>query len=430
MLCYTLGYNLKTYNMAKIIKPLNDTQIKTAKPKDKDYTLSDGNGLYILIKVTGSKIWRFNYINPVSNNRALVSFGSYPEVTLQQARQRREEYRTLVSQGIDPQERRKSLIEQSVIENNNTFKKISDKWIELQKSKGFTNNTISIIKSSLENYIYPALGDIPINQLKAKDFIPVLRPLESAGKLDTVRRIIQRINRIMDYAVTQDIIDINPVVRMSTVFKTPITKNQPSLPPSELPRVMKALSLANIELQTRCLIEWQLLTITRPSEAVSALWEEIDLDNKLWIIPAEKMKMRRDHLIPLCKQAINLLEIMKPISGHTKFVFPTLKSPYNKPMNKETINMSLKRMGFKGELVAHGFRSLASTALNEHGFDYDLIEVSLAHVDRNAIRAIYNRANYLDKRRDMMQWWGDFVEQASQGNVSLSGSNALKTVND
>ena len=131
MLCYTLGYNLKTYNMAKIIKPLNDTQIKTAKPKDKDYTLSDGNGLYILIKVTGSKIWRFNYINPVSNNRALVSFGSYPEVTLQQARQRREDYRTLVSQGIDPQERRKSLIEQSVIENNNTFKKISDKWIEL-----------------------------------------------------------------------------------------------------------------------------------------------------------------------------------------------------------------------------------------------------------------------------------------------------------
>lgn len=409
--------------MVKIIKPLNDTQIKSSKPKEKDFTLSDGNGLYLLVKKTGYKIWRFNYISPISNKRRLVSFGNYPEVTLLQARHKRDEYRSSVNQGIDPQEQKQAEIQQSVIEQNNTFRIIADKWIDLQKSKGYTDNTINIIRSSLVNYIYPALGNTPINQLKAKDFIPVLRPLESSGKLDTVKRVIQRINRIMDYAVTQDIIDINPVVRMSTVFKSPVTKNQPSLPPSELPRVMKAISMASIELQTRCLIEWQLLTITRPIEAVSALWEEIDFNQKIWTIPADKMKMRRDHIIPLSKQTIKILEIMKPISGHTRFVFPTLKSPYNKPMNKETINMSLKRMGFKGELVAHGFRSLASTALNEQGFDYDLIEVSLAHVDKNAVRAIYNRANYLDKRRDMMQWWGDFVEQASKGNVSLSAQN-------
>ena len=406
--------------MGKTVKPLNDTLIKSSKPKEDDYTLSDGNGLYLLIKKNGSKIWRFNYINPISNKRTLVSFGSYPEVTLQLARQKRDEYRSLVSQGVDPQEQKKIKIKQAINENQNTFQKVADKWIELQTTKGFTTKTINTIRNSLNNYIYPTLGDVPITQLKAQDFIPILRPLECAGKLETLNRIIQRINKVMDYAFTQGIIDINPVARMNAIFMNPVTQHRPALLPTELPRVMKAISMANIEIQTRCLIEWQLLTMTRPSEAVSALWEEIDLDNKLWTIPAEKMKMRRDHIIPISNQAIKILEIMKPISGHSLFVFPTLNFPYNKPMNKETVNNALKRMGFKGELVAHGFRSIASTALNEQGFDYDLIEVSLAHVDKNTVRAIYNRATYLDKRRDMMQWWGDFVEQASQGNVSLS----------
>ena len=406
--------------MVKIIKPLNDTQIKSAKPREKDFTLSDGNGLYLLIKSNGSKIWRFNYISPDSKKRTLVSFGSYPEITLFNARQKRDEYRSLVSQGVDPQQHKQSIQNQSKKEKDNTFYKVAERWLEQQNSRNITSGTIRRIKNSFVNYIYPSLGDIPISQLKAKDFIEALKPLECAGKLDTVKRISQRINRVMTYAVNNDLIEYNPAGKIGAVFKVAHKQNMPSLPPSELPRIMKAISLASIELQTRCLIEWQLLTITRPIEAVSALWSEIDLKNELWTIPADKMKMRRDHTIPLNKQAIRIIEIMKPISGHSEYVFPTLKAPFNNHMNKETVNTALKRMGFKGELVAHGFRSLASTALNEHGFDYDLIEVSLAHVDRNAVRAIYNRATYLDKRRDMMQWWGDFVEQASQGNVSLS----------
>lgn len=408
--------------MAKIIKPLTDTQIKSSKPKEDDHTLSDGNGLYLLIKKNGSKIWRFNYINPLSNKRALVSFGSYPEVTLQQARQKRDEYRSLVSQKIDPHAHFNSIQQLAISENENTFKKVAEKWYQQQESREITKGTLQRIINSLENYIFPTLGNKPITQLKAKDFIEVLTPLENAGKVDTVKRISQRINRIMAYAVNKDIIEINPTVNMGKAFKSHKKKNLPSLPPSELPRIMKSISLASIELQTRCLIEWQLLTITRPVEAVTTLWEEIDTNNKTWTIPADKMKMRRDHVIPLNKQAMKILEIMKPISGHTKFVFPTMKAPFNKPMNKETVNTALKRMGFKGQLVAHGFRSLASTALNEQGFDYDLIEVSLAHVDKNTVRAIYNRATYLDKRRNMIQWWGNFVEQASQGNVSLSAT--------
>ena len=303
--------------MAKIIKPLNDTQIKSAKPKEKDFTLSDGNGLYLLIKSNGSKIWRFNYISPDSKKRTLVSFGSYPEITLFNARQKRDEYRSLVSQGVDPLQHKQSIQNQSKKEKDNTFYKVAERWLEQQNSRDITSGTIRRIKNSFVNYIYPSLGDIPISQLKAKDFIEALKPLECAGKLDTVKRISQRINRVMTYAVNNDLIEYNPAGKIGAVFKVAHKQNMPSLPPSELPRIMKAISLASIELQTRCLIEWQLLTITRPIEAVSALWSEIDLKNELWTIPADKMKMRRDHTIPLNKQAIRIIEIMKPISGHS-----------------------------------------------------------------------------------------------------------------
>lgn len=187
--------------------------------------------------------------------------------------------------------------------------------------------------------------------------------------------------------------------------------------------------MAKIELQTRCVIEWQLLTLTRPSEAVGAKWEEINLDKKLWSIPAERMKMDRPHNIPLSPQAIKILEIMKSINHKSEFVFPTARPPYNKPMSSQTANMAIKRMGYKDKLVAHGLRALASTALNEQGFNYDVIESALSHVDKNAVRRAYNKAKYEHQKRIMLDWWGDFVEQASQGNVSLSGNRNLKLVN-
>lgn len=247
--------------MVKIIKPLNDTQVKSAKPKEKDFTLSDGNGLYLLVKSNGSKIWRFNYISPDSKKRTLVSFGSYPEITLLNARQKRDEYRSLVFQGVDPQQHKQSIQNQSKKEKDNTFYKVAERWLEQQNSRDITSGTIRRIKNSFVNYIYPILGDIPVSQLKAKDFIEALKPLECAGKLDTVKRISQRINKVMTYAVNNDLIEYNPTGKIGAVFKVAHKQNMPSLPPSELPRVMKAISLASIELQTRCLIEWQLLTI-------------------------------------------------------------------------------------------------------------------------------------------------------------------------
>ena len=247
--------------------------------------------------------------------------------------------------------------------------------------------------------------------------------------METVKRPIQRINEVMYYAVNVGAIDANPAAKIGAAFESPIVQNMPTLRPEQLPELMNMLQGVNIGKQTRCLLEWQLLTMTRPSEAAGARWEEIDLDNKLWILPAERMKMAKEHVIPLSSQALTILEIMKPISSHRGHIFPSMKSPFNKPMNSQTVNAAIKRLGFAGRLVAHGFRSIASTALNEQGFDADVIEAALAHIDKNSVRRAYNRATYLEQRKIMMNWWGDFVEQASKGNVSLSGNRTFKIAN-
>lgn len=184
----------------------------------------------------------------------------------------------------------------------------------------------------------------------------------------------------------------------------------PTLRPEELPTLLRSLVMSNLSVSTRCLIEWQLLTLVRPSEASGTRWTEIDLDAKLWTIPAERMKAKREHIVPLSPQALEILAVMKPISFHREHVFPSRNDP-NQPMNSQTANAALKRIGFGGKLVAHGLRSIASTALNEAEFNRDAIEVSLAHADKNEVRRAYNRSIYLDTRKVMMDWWGNFVSQ-------------------
>ena len=415
--------------MPKKVIPMTDTQIKNAKPQSKDYPIYDGNGLLLLIKSTGTKIWQFRYYRPITNNRTTVSFGSYPEVSLQQARKQRDEARELIKQGIDPQEHKAELEQRKQDEITSTFKKVATDWFKVKSSKGLTEITLKGIWNSLELHIFPHIGNSSIFKLKAKDFIKVMEPLRANGKLETIKRLCQRINEIMFYAVNIGLIEANPVAKIKDAFESPTKGQMPTIKAQELPEFMQALAMARIELQTRCLIEWQLLTMTRPNEAVGVKWQEIDFNNYLWIIPAEKMKMRREHTITLNKQAMALLSIMKPISGHREHIFPSLKPPFSTPMNSQTANMAIKRMGYKNKLVAHGLRALASTILNEQGFDPNVIEAALAHVDSNSVRRAYNRATYLEQRRIMLDWWGDFVEQASKGNVSLSGSRNLKLVN-
>ncbi len=200
-----------------------------------------------------------------------------------------------------------------------------------------------------------------------------------------------------------------------------------ALTPDELPELMQKLAYANIKRVTRCLIEWQLHTMTRPAEAAAARWDEIDWDNELWIIPAERTKKRREHRIPLTEQMLAILEVIKPISGHRDFIFPSDRDP-QKPCNSQTANIALKRMGFADRLVSHGLRSLASTTLNEQGFDADLIESALAHVDDNQVRSAYNRTDYIERRRPMMCWWSGHIEQAAKGSLSVTGTKQLKVI--
>lgn len=399
--------------MARITTPLTDTKIKTTKPKDKDYTLSDGNGLYLLVKSIGTKVWRFNYYKPNSKTRCLISFGSYPEISLADARLKRDEARKMLAQGIDPQKHKKEKIKRQQDEQKNTFEKVAGDWFKLKSSSKIKAETLKDIWRSLELHVIPYVGKIAITEIKARDFIEALEPVKQQGKLESIRRICQRINEIMYYSVNIGLIDANPAAKITAAFANPIVKNMPSLRPEQLPELLSALNSANIEKQTRCLLFWQLYTITRPTEAAEARWGEIDIENKVWIIPPERMKMNREHIIPLPSQCMTILEVMKPISGHRDHLFPSMKSPYNKPMNSQTINAVIKRVGFAGRLVAHGFRSLASTALNENGFAPDVIEAALAHVDKNEVRRAYNRAIYLEQRVELMQWWGNFVDKSN-----------------
>ncbi|MBS7784455.1 integrase domain-containing protein [Providencia stuartii] len=398
--------------MARTTVPLSDTKLKSAKPKDKDYTLQDGNGLYLLIKTTGSKIWRFNYYRPITKKRALISFGSYPTVSLLEARLKRENARELLAKNIDPQEHKKAEEQRLFEEKNNTFEKIAQQWFEIKSKSSLQESTLKDIWRSLELHVLPHVGDIAITDLKARHFISALEPLKAQGKLESVKRVAQRINEVMFYAVNVGFLDANPAAKITAAFENPVVKNLPALKPDQLPELMAAIQGVNIERQTYCLLQWQLLTITRPAEAAEAAWCEIDLDNKLWTIPPARMKMKREHIIPLSPQALAILETMKPISGHREHIFPSMKSPHTKPMNSQTVNAAIKRVGFAGRLVAHGFRSIASTALNEHGFQPDVIEAALAHIDSNEVRRAYNRAIYLEQRREMMDWWGEFVKNA------------------
>lgn len=412
--------------MANTTSPLTDTEIRQAKAKDKEYNLGDGKGLLLRIKPNGSKLWLFNYQRPYTKKRAVLGIGSYPEVSLKRARAIRLKYRELLSSDIDPKEYKLEQEAKTKEALTNTFEHVANLWLE-SKRNSITEGHFQKVKRSLEKDLFPIIGKQPISKLKATSFISLLRPIETKGSLETVKRLSQRINNIMNYAVNHGLIEANSAQAIGEIFKKPKKKHYPTLKPEQLPDLMKALNAANIQLQTRCLIEWQLHTITRPSEAAGTKWSEINFKQKTWTIPAERMKRRIEHVIPLSQQALTLLEIMKSLNGNREHVFSSSKNP-RKPMNSATTNVALKRMGFGGVLVSHGLRALASTTLNEQGFNGDVVEACLAHVDKNEVRKAYNRATYLEQRIKAMAWWSKHIENASQGNLSLTGLKGLQLV--
>ena len=394
--------------MARNYKPLTNTQVKQAKPKEgKEYSLSDGQGLGLRIKSTGSKAWIFNYYHPFTKKRLNMSFGLYPEVSLAEAREQRDRARALVSSNIDPQVHRRAAIQRKTAESSETLKQVASKWLEVKKSTVSADHATDIWRS-LELHIFPDLEQVSIHEITAPKAIEALTPLAHKGSLETVRRVAQRLNEVMYFAVNSGVIHANPTSGISKAFKTPNKQHLPTIKPNELPQFLTDFKAARIKATTRAMMEWQLHTMVRPFEAAGTRWDEIDLDSLLWTIPAERMKKKREHIVPISKQALAILEHIRPISGHREHVFPSEKNP-RAHTSEQTPNMVLKRMGYGGRLVAHGFRSLASTTLNEKGFNADVIEAALAHVDQNEVRKAYNRAEYIEQRRELMDWWSNHL---------------------
>ena len=332
----------------------------------------------------------------------------------------------LLAKQIDPLEHQKEQLRSSQEAKTNTFKLIAERWWNVKKTS-VTENYAEDIWRSLERDVFPVIGEICITDIKAHTLVKAIQPVQARGALETVRRLCQRINEVMVYAQNTGLIDAVPSVNIGKAFEKPQKKNMPSIRPDQLPELMQTMRTANIGLSTRCLFMWQLLTITRPAEASEARWDEINLEAKEWKIPAARMKMNREHIVPLSDEALAILEMMKPLNGAREYVFPSRIKP-TQSMNSQTVNAALKRAGLGGVLVSHGLRSIASTALNEQGFSPDVIEAALAHVDKNEVRRAYNRSDYLEQRRPMMQWWADFVSAADSGSIIEGGIKGLRLV--
>jgi len=412
--------------MAKKVNPLTNTQVKQAKPKDKIYKLSDGDGLQLRIMPNGSKQWLLDYFKPFTKKRTSLSLGAYPEVSILEARKKRVASRELLAKDIDPKEYKDDQHREQLLLASHTLKSVAEDWFAIKRTT-IAENTAKSLWRKFENHVFPKLGHRPIDKILAPEAIEALKPLAAKGNLETTGKIIGHLNNIMTHALNTGILQHNPLSGIRSAFSAPKVTNMPTIKPNELGMLMKDISYASIKLVTRCLIEWQLHTMTRPSESAKAEWSEIDLENKLWVIPAERMKMRLEHKVPLTEQAIEILERLKPITGHRKHLFPS-HIDHKKHCNVETANKALIRMGYKNRLVAHGLRALASTTLNEEGLNPDVIEAALSHVDKNEVRRAYNRAEYLDSRRELMCWWSEHIQQAASGKLPVPTLKEVKIV--
>ncbi|ELA9196098.1 tyrosine-type recombinase/integrase [Vibrio parahaemolyticus] len=398
-------------------KRITDTTIKALVIKDKEYTFTVEEGLQLRIrpkrsdKGTGTKAWQFKYRHPVTRKITKMAMGTYPSLRLAAAKLEAAEYRKQIAEGIDPKRSKENKRTEELRKHNDSFLEISTMWFD-RKRKSVSSFHAERIWRTLEKYVFDHLGTLPVSDITRRDAIEMLRPLEKDGKLSTIKRICQSLNQIMEYAVASDVISANPLTKMIYSFEKHKVEHMPTIRPELLGELMARLSKNDsIQDKTKLLLLWQLHTISRPKEAARTRWRDIDFDKQCWTIPAEEMKRRREHRVPLTKQAINILEKIKAHSIGKDFVFPSERNP-DGHISVYTANAALKRsLGFKGELVAHGLRAIASTALHEHGFDTLHIEACLSHMDKNVTRASYNRSDFFEQRKEIMCWWSDYIEK-------------------
>ena len=385
---------------------LTDLAIKQAKPQDKIYYLKDGGSLFLEVTPAGGKNWRFRY--RFNGKAGVLSPGKYPAVSLAEARERAAEARRLLAEGINPGEAKKEAKLAAQVASANAFEVIAIEWHEKQLPR-WTAGHAARIMDSLVKDVFPHLGRVNVAELTAPKILACVQKVEKRGAVETAGRVLQRINAVLRYAIQTGRTDRNPANDVVGALTAQKVQHMPALPRAELPEFYRRLAAANLYQPTRIAMHLLVLTFVRPGELRAARWEEFDIERAEWRIPAERMKMRQPHIVPLSRQALALLAKLQPLTGRGALLFPAM-TDHAKPMSENTLSYAMGRMGYQGVATPHGFRALASSTLNEEGFDPDVIERQLAHAERNKVRAAYHRAEYLDERRKMMQWWADFLD--------------------
>lgn len=415
---------------------LTDIKVRTAKPMDKQYKLTDGNGMHLLVHPNGSRYWRLQY--RFGGKQKMLALGVYPDVSLADARARRDEARKLLANSIDPGDKKKN--DKVELEEARTFEQLAIEWHATNK-KWSEEHSRRVLKS-LEDNLFPAIGKRNIADLKTRDLLTPIKAVEMSGRLEVASRLQQRTTAIMRYAVQSGLLDYNPAQEMAGAVASSNRQHRPALELRRTPELLQRIDSYTGRPLTRLAVELTLLVFIRSSELRFARWSEIDFETSMWTIPAEReaiegikhsqrgSKMRTPHLVPLSRQALAILKQVHKLSGDRDFVFIG-DHDHRKPMSENTVNKALRVMGYdtKVEVCGHGFRTMACSSLIESGlWSRDAVERQMSHMERNSVRAAYiHKAEHLDERRLMLQWWADFLDANREKTVSPFDFSKLST---
>ena len=395
--------------------PLNDRQIKHSKPKSKPYKLTDGGGLYLHITPAGGKLWKLDYA--IDGKRKTLSIGKYPDISLVEAREAADRARKMKAQGIDPSQAKQQAKAERQAALLNTFEHIAHDWHNKNINRWKPNHAKRIMRY-LEKDVFPHIGNSPIHELKVKHIKLVLDTIAERGTQETAEKVRQWLNNIFNYAMMLELVESNPPAALVGYIQANETQHMPALPREELTEFYRRLLLADTNPQNRLCLMLLVLCFARNTEIRGGEWAEIDWQAKTWLIPASRMKRPREHCIPLSDWAIALLKELHQLTGDGRFMFPN-RNTLSGYISENTLGNILNRIGYKGIATPHGFRSLASSLLNEQGFNPDAIERQLAHIENNKIRAAYNRAEYLTERAEFMQWYSDYLRERYEAAKAL-----------
>lgn len=389
--------------------PLTDVAVRHARPRDRAYKLADGQGMYLEVMPGGARYWRLKY--RIDGKEKRVALGVYPAVSLFAARKARDAMKEMLREGLDPSHEKRRLKIEKSLERSNSFEALGRDWYSTKKESWSVRHA-DFIEKLLERELFPMLGPRPVKEINARELLEVVRKIESRDALDLARKALQVSGQVFRFGVATGRAERDPSPDLRGALKTRSVTHMKRISESEIPELMLRIAAYDGEPQTRLAIELLALTFVRTSELRFAEWTEIDEAKAEWRIPAEKMKMRMTHIVPLSTQALAVIKQLRELNGGWQLLFPS-RSNAKKPISENTVLYALYRMGYHSRMTGHGFRGLASTVLNEHGFNSDWIERQLAHTEQDGVRAAYNHAQYLTERRKMMQWWGNYLERAA-----------------